>query len=205
MSNLLGEVISASERIETTPTEITNELSGSWSFFNFTPLGILNIILMLLILSILGINVLGYTEYVVNNYIEPVFKYFGYSLVSVTDATVKKSRKGTEYGIDKVVSTTKTALKDLDRILENDNDDAMNTSSIDDSNDDNAVNYEADESTSEIQRGRSSGLSKAKNGYCYIGTDRGVRSCVKISDHQKCMSGNVFPRMDICVNPKLRY
>lgn len=43
-----------------------------------------------------------------------------------------------------------------------------------------------------------------EQGYCYIGTDRGVRSCIDVSPGDKCMSGQIFPRRDICVNPNLR-
>ena len=43
-----------------------------------------------------------------------------------------------------------------------------------------------------------------EQGYCYIGTDRGIRSCIDVSAGDKCMSGKIFPRMDICVNPSLR-
>lgn len=43
-----------------------------------------------------------------------------------------------------------------------------------------------------------------ERGYCYIGTDRGVRSCIDVSPGDKCMSGKIFPRRDICVNPSLR-
>lgn len=43
-----------------------------------------------------------------------------------------------------------------------------------------------------------------EQGFCYIGTDRGVRSCIDVLPGDKCMSGKIFPRMDICVNPSLR-
>jgi hypothetical protein len=43
-----------------------------------------------------------------------------------------------------------------------------------------------------------------KSGYCFIGEDRGHRSCIEVSDSNKCMSGNIFPSMDVCVNPNLR-
>ena len=43
-----------------------------------------------------------------------------------------------------------------------------------------------------------------EQGVCYIGTDRGVRSCIDVLSGDKCMSGKIFPRMDICVNPNLR-
>tara|TARA_X000000368_G_scaffold59699_1_gene42136 strand:- start:53 stop:916 length:864 start_codon:yes stop_codon:yes gene_type:complete len=41
-------------------------------------------------------------------------------------------------------------------------------------------------------------------GYCYVGTDRNVRTCVKVNIGNKCASGKVFPTMDLCVNPNLK-
>ena len=58
--------------------------------------------------------------------------------------------------------------------------------------------FEADNSGSVIQ----SGSSKA--GWCYIGEDRGFRSCMEIGKSDKCMSGDIFPSKEICVNPNLR-
>jgi hypothetical protein len=46
--------------------------------------------------------------------------------------------------------------------------------------------------------------SKTKGGFCYIGTDRTYRSCVKINPGDVCMSNKIYPTMDICVNPNLR-
>jgi len=46
--------------------------------------------------------------------------------------------------------------------------------------------------------------SSNKNGWCYIGNYSGYRSCSKIGDADMCMSGNIFPTQDICVNPSLR-
>ncbi len=43
-----------------------------------------------------------------------------------------------------------------------------------------------------------------KSGYCYIGEDRGFRSCVKVGNMDKCMSGNIFPTEAVCINPNLR-
>jgi hypothetical protein len=57
----------------------------------------------------------------------------------------------------------------------------------------------ADDSTSVTQKHQT-----GKGGYCYIGEDRGFRSCVKVEASDKCMSGEVFSRHDICVNPTLR-
>lgn len=57
----------------------------------------------------------------------------------------------------------------------------------------------ADDSTSVTQKHQA-----GKSGYCYIGEDRGFRSCVKVEAADKCMSGQVFSRQDICVDPTLR-
>jgi hypothetical protein len=58
----------------------------------------------------------------------------------------------------------------------------------------------ADDSYSNIQ------LSKptTKSGWCYIGEERGFRSCIEVGDNDLCMSGNIFPSQEICINPSLR-
>jgi hypothetical protein len=43
------------------------------------------------------------------------------------------------------------------------------------------------------------------HGWCYIGTDRGIRSCARVENQMECMSGPLFPTLDVCVNPELRY
>jgi hypothetical protein len=55
-----------------------------------------------------------------------------------------------------------------------------------------------DDATSNTQ------ISRSKSGYCYIGEDRGFRSCIQVSPNDKCMSGDIFPSMDVCVYPQFR-
>ena len=62
----------------------------------------------------------------------------------------------------------------------------------------NSQDYEADEANSTIQGG-------GKGGWCYIGEDRGFRSCAQVNASDMCMSGDIFPTQEICVNPNLRY
>ena len=45
---------------------------------------------------------------------------------------------------------------------------------------------------------------KSKSGFCYIGEDRGNRSCIEVGEGDVCMSGDIFPTQDICINPNLR-
>jgi hypothetical protein len=58
--------------------------------------------------------------------------------------------------------------------------------------------YMADDSTSNIQK------SNSKGGYCYIGEDRGHRSCMPVNENDACMSGDIFPTQELCINPNLR-
>jgi hypothetical protein len=43
-----------------------------------------------------------------------------------------------------------------------------------------------------------------KSGYCFIGEDRGFRTCMFVGPRDECLSGDIFPSMEICINPKLR-
>jgi hypothetical protein len=46
--------------------------------------------------------------------------------------------------------------------------------------------------------------SSQDHGYCYIGKYNNVRNCAKVSSKNKCMSGDIFPTMELCINPNLR-
>ena len=47
-------------------------------------------------------------------------------------------------------------------------------------------------------------LNQSKTRYCFIGTANGVRSCARLSKGTKCMSGEIFPSLNVCINPSLR-
>ena len=57
--------------------------------------------------------------------------------------------------------------------------------------------HEPDQSDSPIQ-------NQSGGKWCYVGTDRGYRSCVEMKDSQSCISGKIFPSKMKCVNPEIR-
>jgi len=57
--------------------------------------------------------------------------------------------------------------------------------------------YEANEASSSVH-------TAGKSGWCYIGDDRGFRSCAQVGVNDTCMSGDIFPSQEICMNPSLR-
>ena len=52
---------------------------------------------------------------------------------------------------------------------------------------------------------RTSIHTSGKSGYCNVGSWKGIRSCVKVSKASECISGDIFPTKDICINPNLRH
>lgn len=58
-------------------------------------------------------------------------------------------------------------------------------------------NYAADDSSSSVQ-------VRSKAGYCYIGQEKGARHCIEIGENDQCLSGDIFPTHQVCVNPNLR-
>lgn len=57
--------------------------------------------------------------------------------------------------------------------------------------------YQAYEASSSVHRA-------GKSGWCFIGEDRGFRSCAPVGVSDMCMSGDIFPTHEICMNPNLR-
>ena len=204
-----------------TPTTTTSS-----SFFSQT--SIMTWIIIILILAILGFNVFFYLAKGTQTFSDifgPTIKYitglFASTTALITKQVVTGSATGTKAGVDIAAGAVTTGIDETTRIVKGAN--ASKTTSAnqpvlkrgetsgDDNNDDtlhNALNqapkdhvqYEADEATSSIQASKSSG----KSGWCYIGEDRGFRSCIQVGENDKCMSGDIFPSQEICVNPNLR-
>jgi hypothetical protein len=42
-----------------------------------------------------------------------------------------------------------------------------------------------------------------KQAWCLVGEYKGTRSCVEVSQADKCMSGQVYPQQKMCLNPAL--
>lgn len=58
--------------------------------------------------------------------------------------------------------------------------------------------YKANDAYSSVQ------TVKAKAGWCFVGEERGFRNCVEVGENDKCLSGDIFPTNQVCINPRLR-
>ena len=136
-----------------------------------------------------------------NNGITPdyIIKYFVYG----TGETIKQTVETSVNGVKTTLNATEKSIDNAVNIIEESV--GIDTTIADDTDSD-SINRkllkkrikripQPDDTTNNI---------KKKAGYCYIGEDRGFRSCVKVSHHDVCMSGDIFPTRDICINPNLR-
>ena len=165
---------------------------------------ITTIVLILVVLALLGLNIFTYLA----KGTDLLSILLGDTATKVPGAigdTLEMSAKGTKLGLDVVGGAVQDAGdilgKELNihrRLGESRNrafKDAVDRRQTDGL--DRYRSYEPDREDNGVQRPH-------KPGWCYIGTDRGYRSCIKVGDSDKCMSGEIFPTKDICINPSLR-
>ena len=190
---------------------------------SYTRLGLIVVILLFL-----GVNLFSYLGdflQIVKEALAPLLKNIleslGYVVTETTKDVAQLSAEGAKLGIDVAAGTVESGVNIIQGQLDieqgsssssgNTNNLQNNqgkskafdsiSSSLSSALADAEYNSEPmpDDATSSTQR---SGPSKS--GYCYIGEDRGFRSCIQVKDGDTCMSGDIFPSMDICINPSLR-
>jgi hypothetical protein len=92
----------------------------------------------------------------------------------------------------------KKAKKGPQNITETDEEKSMNEPTVD------RHKYKPhvmpDDAASMVQSSKATG----KSGWCYIGEDRGFRSCVNVNTNDTCMSGKIFENQEKCIHPELR-
>lgn len=171
-------------------------------------------LLIIFVLAFLGINIFVYLAkgtQTITDILQPITGLFTKLFVGTTKEVINVAATGVEAGVNvtaKVADTGLTAVQNITDInaTNNNESDSLNTalnkatSSPPDQIPGDKPTYEADDSYSTIQSSKSSG----KSGWCFIGEDRGFRSCIKVGENDQCMSGDIFPSEEICVNPSLR-
>lgn len=188
-----------------------DDSESSPSFFNY----FIRFILVMVLLAFAGFNIftqMGVITDDAKNFIEPVLRPIMKALGMVAAQTVKTTAEGTKTGIDIVSGATKSGVNVVEDqlvgsgIQPSGNGDAKqeraraNALTMKTGVDAAISQPEADEASSVTQKGKVSG----KAGFCLVGEDRGIRSCVKVGEGDTCMSGNIFPSKDVCINPSLR-
>ena len=167
-------------------------------------------------MAVLGINIFAYLGYLTENtiyYLRPLLFVSINAASDITQDIISTSAEGTKTATDIVSGTVNSAINTTSDVMtqssgHDDSDDDLEEDTIDDYkklqkniNENNKPSNnipEPDDVLSSTQK------SKSKSGYCYIGEDRGFRSCINVGENDTCMSGDIFPSEEICINPSLR-
>lgn len=164
------------------------------SFFNW--------FLFFLFLTFLGFNIFTYLSQgseEINRVFGPIFKQlFGYT-IDATSETVDVAAEGGKAVVSGTAKGINTGLSTLQNVTPN------GVSDTQKSNLENVLKKKSDNQNSDYEpHEASSSINKGKAGWCFIGEDRGHRSCVKVGENDRCMSGDIFPTQAVCINPNLR-
>jgi hypothetical protein len=197
--------------------------SDSSGFFDFlTNINLTTWIVIILILAFLGFNVFVYlakgTQDITSFFSPLLTQLFG-ATANTVGQVVDVSAEGAKAVVSGTANTVNTGLTAVQNVTPGG---ANATSSLPnqsiqgsipqrDTSQQDALNralntsqqtqkspnndYEANEASSSV-------IGKA--GWCYIGEDRGFRTCSQVGVNDVCMSGDIFPSNEICVNPNLR-
>jgi hypothetical protein len=174
--------------------------------------------LIVLLLALIGFNVFTYLDDIIAWLSETfgapfrsVARFLGYAAIDTAQSTVDVTAKGTKSAVDIAAGAATSGIDVLQQTIDQkgnkdqvqDQTQAQMQDMSSNAGLQRALSHakkqppQPDDATSRTQR-------TGKSGYCYIGEDRGFRSCVKVGEEDTCMSGDIFPTHAICVNPRLR-
>lgn len=160
-------------------------------------------LVVVLFLSLLGINifaifgnVLQYITNIFNPVVSKGLSDLGYASGTVidksSDVLADTSKLGIDIAHDTIQSVGELLVKASGKNGDSNIDDAINqppTTAPEQPN--------PDTSTSPIQTSPAS----SKNQWCLVGEYNGARGCIVVGEQDKCMSGQLFPMQQMCLNP----
>ena len=188
--------------------------------------------LIVVILLFLGVNIFTYLGdflQVVKEALAPLLKNIleslGYVVTETTKDVAQLSAEGAKLGIDVAAGTVESGVNVIQGQLDIDQGSSLQDMAGQKQQGQSQGNQNSNTSVNQLSSSLSSALADAeynsepmpddatsstqrsgpgKSGYCYIGEDRGFRSCIHVNEGDTCMSGDIFPSQAICVNPSLR-
>ena len=180
-------------------------------------------LIIILILAFLGFNIFAYlargTQDVTSFLAPLVEKIFG-TTATVAGQTVNISAEGAKAVVGGTANVLDTGLTAVQELTPNGAPSSLPRQSVQgtmpqqDVTANSALNralntsqqmqqggandeYEAHEAPSSVH-------SAGKAGWCFVGEDRGIRTCAEVGVNDECMSGDIFPSQELCINPNLR-
>jgi hypothetical protein len=218
-NDISQSVLQSSESIIPSTSYSTSD-SDTGFFESLKSINMTTWLLIILILAFLGFNIFAYlakgTQDVANIFAPLTNMIFG-TTTAVAGQTIDVSAEGAKAvvgGTAGVVTSGLTAVQDItpnvapsgvkgqpinqqqvDVMQQSTLNRALNTAQQ--SQQSSQQDYQANEASSSVH-------SAGKAGWCYVGNDRGFRTCAEVGVSDTCMSGDIFPSQEICMNPSLR-
>jgi hypothetical protein len=197
----------------------TNQPTNPPSIFSNISVVVIIVICVIFILAYFNINlftIIGNIIQRISNIITPIFlnilHYFGVA----TGTTIAATTSVVSSGISDVTTSIDTTNKAVSGTIISGiqgngvNESAYPTKTIQNTNEQsfNIVNtapqIAAQQQKDDDKQYVNSVQYNTPVGYCFIGQQRDTRYCSDISEAHQCASGDVFPTMDMCINPNLR-
>jgi len=154
------------------------------SFFSTKNMLII-VLVVLLIFSLLGINILA----IIGNFFTSLVQLFKPLILQilstfgfVTGTVIDKTAEIVHKGGDVLVNASVPNLNNVKVTGSFANNQPM-----------------PDSTTNPIQNP----ITSAKTSWCLVGEYEGRRGCIAIGDQDKCLSGQVFPNQQMCLNPTM--
>jgi len=224
--SILQPSLSSSSPIQSSVSSSVSSLGNDGGFFdNLKNINLTTWLLVILILAFLGFNVFVYlakgTQDITNFFGPLIKKIFG-TTVAVVGEAVDVSAEGAKTVVSGTASVVNAGLTTIQDITPNIPSSSMKTQplqgttgtkgttgttgtqqNVDTNNTlNNALNNAKAPEAKQDYLPHEAPSSKA--GWCFIGEDRGYRSCAEVGVNDQCMSGDIFPSQELCINPNLR-
>jgi hypothetical protein len=165
-------------------------------------------VLIIILLTFLGVNVFLYlaqgSEFIAS-LLNPLL---GTSL-GVAGETVDVAAEGGKSAVDIVSSVAKIGLLETQSVAKKaKNVNELSSAKLDfglpDVPDNNTLNRNINTKRKKERNVGSYEGTDTSGQWCYVGEYNGIRNCRQLEKGDVCMSGNIFPNRDICINPTLR-
>ena len=215
-NNLSSSILQSSE---TSFPSSNTSLSGDDSGF-FESLKNINMttwLIIVLILAFLGFNIFVYlakgTQDIASFFGPITQKLFG-TTASIAGQTVDVAAEGAKAVVGGTAGAVNTGLSAVQDITPNPAGSSIKSQPVQgqpttrpsdsglnkalNSSQEQNMDYQAHEASSSVHSGG------GQSGWCFVGEDRGFRSCALVNEDDKCMSGDIFPSQELCINPNLR-
>lgn len=197
------------------PSLPSTETQESWFSFK-------NIFITLLILALLGFNLFKYFGTIVDKLrqvLKPLLSVLGYYVGETSKQTIDMAAEGSKYGIDQVTNATDSTIDLAEKGMgvkkptkKTEKAKKVEKPTINESENQkkviNTINKKITEKQDkpvqikpiETEENKVS----SKGNWCFLGKEKNVRQCVEIRDSNNCISNELFPTEQLCINPTLR-